>query len=145
MLNGTPAALLARAPALVQRRVEPLLLSRLRRAFDVGLYVLVTSFHPLEAYLYTEGFARLATEPYSLEPEERHNMYAHLTNSSIQKERPDAADGTSAASAVPSLDAAEGGTKIALSALRERLGALSRFNPTNRLPAALGNYLLDAL
>ena len=66
----------------------PMLLDGLK--FDLRLYVLVTSFKPLEAYIYREGFGRFATEPYSLAPSQRHNLFAHLTNSSIQKEeRPD--------------------------------------------------------
>jgi hypothetical protein len=34
--------------------------------FDMRIYVLVTSFHPLEAFVYKEGFARLSTEKYSM-------------------------------------------------------------------------------
>ena len=57
--------------------------------FDLRLYVLVTSVHPLVVYLYDEGLARFATEPYDLDGTEsgqglhRHTM--HLTNVSIQK------------------------------------------------------------
>ena len=52
--------------------------------FDLRLYVLVTSFSPLEAFLYKEGFARMSTEKYSLDPKEKNNKFVHLTNSSIQ-------------------------------------------------------------
>ena len=36
--------------AIVQERVKPLLLRGLGRSFDVGLYVLVSSAHPLRAW-----------------------------------------------------------------------------------------------
>eukprot|EP00916_Digyalum_oweni_P000063 GHVL01000079.1.p1 GENE.GHVL01000079.1~~GHVL01000079.1.p1 ORF type:complete len:215 (+),score=58.95 GHVL01000079.1:548-1192(+) len=50
--------------------------------FDLRLYVLVTSFQPLEAFIYKEGFGRFATVRYSRED---FDIYKHLTNTSIQK------------------------------------------------------------
>jgi len=49
------------------------------------LYVLVTSFKPLEAFIYGDGFARVSTHTYSTDPKQMENMFVHLTNSSIQK------------------------------------------------------------
>eukprot|EP01126_Amoeba_proteus_P011787 TRINITY_DN1480_c1_g1_i23.p1 TRINITY_DN1480_c1_g1~~TRINITY_DN1480_c1_g1_i23.p1 ORF type:complete len:386 (+),score=57.38 TRINITY_DN1480_c1_g1_i23:319-1476(+) len=50
--------------------------------FDLRLYVLVTSFHPLKVYIYRDGLVRFCTKPYSqtdLDP------LRHLTNSAISK------------------------------------------------------------
>ena len=51
--------------------------------FDLRLYVLVTSFNPLEAWLYDEGFARVATRPFS--SDDVSDKFVHLTNASIQR------------------------------------------------------------
>lgn len=72
-------------PAVIQRYIsKPLLLNGYK--FDLRLYVLVTSFQPtLEAFLYTEGFARLCTAPFQLQG--LNNTLAHVSNSSIQTRR----------------------------------------------------------
>jgi tubulin polyglutamylase TTLL5 len=70
--------------SVIQRYVErPLCLAEYK--FDLRLYVLVTSFRPLESFIYSEGFARLSTQPYSTDPADLQNKFIHLTNSSIQK------------------------------------------------------------
>lgn len=51
--------------------------------FDLRLYVCVTSFCPLTVYVYEEGLVRFATERYDLQSLD--NVYAHLTNTSINK------------------------------------------------------------
>ena len=90
----------------LQRYISnPLLLSG--HKFDLRLYVLVSSFQPLEVFLYGEGFARLSTQPYTNDIRyigyELHtimihysptlilivssiaNQYIHLTNYAIQQ------------------------------------------------------------
>eukprot|EP00898_Chlorokybus_atmophyticus_P006741 jgi/Chlat1/7068/Chrsp57S06771 len=72
------------APYVVQRYISsPLLVEGYK--FDLRLYVVVTSFSPLEAFIYKEGFARFSTVPYTLD--DLSNLYIHLTNSAVQNER----------------------------------------------------------
>ena len=75
---------------VIQKYVrDPLLIDGYK--FDLRLYVLVTSFNPLEAFVYRDGFARFSTAEYSSSEESISNKFIHLTNSSIQKQRADAA------------------------------------------------------
>jgi hypothetical protein len=65
---------------LVQKYItNPLLLDGYK--FDMRIYVLVTSFNPLEAFIYKDGFARMSNYLFSLAGEERE---IHLTNAAIQ-------------------------------------------------------------
>lgn len=57
------------------------------RKFDIRIYVLVTSYNPLKAWLYRSGFARFSNTRYSLESID--DSYVHLTNVAIQKTAPD--------------------------------------------------------
>lgn len=50
--------------------------------FDMRIYVLVTSFAPLRAFIYKEGLARFATESYNIGKE---NVYSQLTNATLNK------------------------------------------------------------
>eukprot|EP01084_Bolivina_argentea_P293556 504893_1 len=69
---------------VIQKYVhKPLLLNGYK--FDLRLYVLVTSFQPIEAFIFKEGFARFSTELYTLKVEDHANQFVHLTNSSIQQ------------------------------------------------------------
>jgi hypothetical protein len=51
---------------VIQKYIERPYLLRGHK-FDLRLYVVVTSFSPLEAFIYTRGFVRLSTVPFSLD------------------------------------------------------------------------------
>jgi tubulin polyglutamylase TTLL5 len=71
--------------SVIQKYIErPLCLAAYK--FDLRIYVVVTSFKPLEAFVYRDGFARVSTQQYSLNPNDVNNKFIHLTNSSIQKQ-----------------------------------------------------------
>lgn len=53
--------------------------------FDLRIYVLVTSFHPLTVYIYNEGLSRFASEKYSDKDDTFEEQYSHLTNYSLNK------------------------------------------------------------
>eukprot|EP00873_Tetraselmis_striata_P020360 jgi/Tetstr1/440624/TSEL_028934.t1 len=55
-------------------------------AFDLRIYALVTAVHPLTVYIYQDGIVRMATQKYSEADHE--NLFAHLTNNSINKRSP---------------------------------------------------------
>jgi tubulin polyglutamylase TTLL6/13 len=63
---------------------EPFLIDDLK--FDLRIYVLLTGVNPLRIYIFDEGLARFATQPY--EPAKRENLdnlFMHLTNYAINK------------------------------------------------------------
>ena len=75
---------------VVQRYVpNPYLLDGLK--FDLRLYVLVTSCHPLTIFWHKEGIARFATQPYSIAKNSKGEMSekVHLTNYAINKDAED--------------------------------------------------------
>jgi len=87
--------------------------------FDLRLYVCVTSFSPVEAFIYRRGFARLSSRQYSTDAAGTQDKAIHLTNSSIQKHVEDGA-----ASTVHNAGQEHaGGTKISLEYLWQRLAA----------------------
>ncbi|KAM4692025.1 putative tubulin polyglutamylase TTLL9 [Rhinophrynus dorsalis] len=57
------------------------------RKFDLRVYVLVTSYIPLRAWLYRDGFARFSNTRFTLSSIDDH--YIHLTNVAVQKTAPD--------------------------------------------------------
>lgn len=104
-------------PIVIQRYIaDPL--KFLGYKFDLRIYVLVTSFHSLEAFIYKEGLARFGTRKYSSRPELINDNRIHLTNSSIQKEFEEDIDKSHPASLAGS-NGAE--SKVAMSWLLKRL------------------------
>jgi tubulin polyglutamylase TTLL5 len=97
--------------------MNPLLLDGYK--FDLRIYVLATSFSPLEAFVYKEGFARLSSEKFSTNPEHLQNKYVHLTNSSIQKH----ASGGIKSDNAAKFGGEDGGNKVSLTYLWKRLKA----------------------
>lgn len=72
-------------PMVIQRYIQdPLCFMGYK--FDLRVYVLVTSFSPLEAFVYKDGLARFGSSRYLLTPESLKDRRIHLTNSSVQKE-----------------------------------------------------------
>lgn len=69
-------------PYIVQKYISnPLLIGG--KKFDLRLYVLCTSYHPLTAYVYRSGFARFTH--YRYDEGKLGNTEVHLTNVAIQK------------------------------------------------------------
>ena len=59
------------------------------KKFDMRLYVLVTSYKPLRAYISKQGFCRFCTVKYNANMADMDNMFVHLTNVAIQKQGED--------------------------------------------------------
>ncbi|XP_046633141.1 polyglutamylase complex subunit TTLL1-like isoform X1 [Daphnia pulicaria] len=59
------------------------------KKFDLRLYVLVTSFRPIRAYLFRRGFCRFCSAKYDRSTHQMDNMLVHLTNVAIQKQGDD--------------------------------------------------------
>ena len=55
------------------------------KKFDLRIYVLVTCFKPLRAFIYHRGFSRFCNEKYTTDYAEFDNVYVHLTNVAVQK------------------------------------------------------------
>ncbi|KAJ9456545.1 putative alpha-tubulin polyglutamylase Ttll1 [Diplonema papillatum] len=80
-----PAAVCLTDHAVAQRYVaNPLLI--MGHKFDLRLYVVVTSFQPLEAFVSKLGFARFASQPFTMDPSSFSNHFVHLTNTSVQED-----------------------------------------------------------
>ena len=53
--------------------------------YDLRIYIVVTCFEPLKAYIFKEGLVRLATQPYTTSKGSLKKRFVHLTNYSINK------------------------------------------------------------
>lgn len=49
------------------------------------IYAAITCFNPLRIYIYEDGLARFATSEYLFDLSTKENMFAHLTNYSLNK------------------------------------------------------------
>jgi tubulin polyglutamylase TTLL1 len=58
------------------------------KKFDLRIYVLVTSYKPLKAWLFAKGFGRFCVEKYTNDLTDKDNMAIHLTNVAISKLNP---------------------------------------------------------
>lgn len=71
-------------PVVVQRYIsKPYLINGTK--FDMRIYVLVTSFHPLRIYLFQDGLVRFASVQYKTNSSTLEDRYMHLTNYSVNK------------------------------------------------------------
>merc|ERR1719373_412946 len=69
---------------VVQKYVDdPLLIGG--KKFDMRLYVIVTSYHPLTVYMHRGGFCRFSMTRYSNDKSDMSNLGQHLTNVAVQK------------------------------------------------------------
>ncbi|CAE7252093.1 Ttll5 [Symbiodinium microadriaticum] len=103
---------------------DPFLLGDFK--WDMRTYVTVTSFNPLEAFVYKDGFARFTTVPYNTSSDDIDNKFVHLTNSSIQRHNEDQfmQSDDNSRDMTRREEAILGGTKISFPMLRERLEAM---------------------
>lgn len=73
---------------MVQRYLhKPFLIEGLK--FDMRIYVLIAGIDPLRIFVFEDGLARFATEPYvPPRTENLDNKFMHLTNYAINKNSP---------------------------------------------------------
>lgn len=77
--------LLYEGSTVVQRYIDnPYLIGGYK--FDLRIYAVVTSYHPLRIYIHQDGLVRFGTEKYA--GSMLHNKFAHLTNTSINRNGP---------------------------------------------------------
>ena len=75
---------------VVQKYIErPLLVNN--RKFDIRQWVLVTSWEPLDAFVFETAYLKFCSCDYSLD--EFSDVYRHLSNYSINKKNQDNAEG----------------------------------------------------
>eukprot|EP00927_Polykrikos_kofoidii_P074892 TRINITY_DN70951_c0_g1_i1.p1 TRINITY_DN70951_c0_g1~~TRINITY_DN70951_c0_g1_i1.p1 ORF type:complete len:510 (-),score=60.31 TRINITY_DN70951_c0_g1_i1:69-1598(-) len=55
------------------------------KKFDIRLYALATSYHPLTVYMHRGGFCRFSMSKYTTDKGDMSNLGQHLTNIAVQK------------------------------------------------------------
>jgi tubulin polyglutamylase TTLL1 len=81
--TSIPSGSLAKEAYIISRYLDsPHLIGG--KKYDLRIYVLVTSFHPLRVYQYQHGFARFCNVKYTTNLSDMNNEYIHLTNVAIQ-------------------------------------------------------------
>ena len=86
-LTRDPMAHVASGPAVIQRYLDnPYLLDG--HKFHARVYVLVTGWNPPRAYVYREGIARLAPEPYATDDAALGRPAMHVTNTALHLKHP---------------------------------------------------------
>lgn len=58
--------------------------------YSLRFYVLIVSVEPLIAYLFEDGFTKLASRPFSLAAADRADRFRHLTNPDVLRDDPEA-------------------------------------------------------
>ncbi len=89
LTRNPPATLDKQQPAVIQRYLDnPYLLNG--RKFHARVYVMVAGVHPsIRAYVYREGVARLAPEPYATDEAALARPAIHVTNTALHLKHPD--------------------------------------------------------
>ena len=64
---------------------NPHLINNLK--YDFRVYVLISGLSPLKMYLYTDGLVRFTSEEYSLDLNKLDELYRHITNVAINKNK----------------------------------------------------------
>lgn len=104
----------ASSEAIVQRYLsKPRLIGGYK--FDLRLFVLISSWEPLTAYIWREGLVRFCAKPFNTKRDSLRDRSAHLTNSSVNAKHRNYQSASSADE--------DGGanSKWTLSALKRRL------------------------
>jgi tetratricopeptide (TPR) repeat protein len=84
----SPSASEAADNVVVQRYVDnPRLIDG--RKFHLRIYTLITSITPLRAYIYQQGIARIAPEPYSTSDAALARAAVHVTNTALHRNHPE--------------------------------------------------------
>lgn len=124
-------------PMIMQRYLKnPLLINGYK--FDLRIYVLVTSVNPLEMFIYKEGFARFATVPFQLDPNDKANKYIHLTNYSINKKNKDY-------DREINKDEIDGGCKVSLETIKEKIEKQYPINYDKQIGEQIKDVCLKAM